>query len=221
MSVRSTIQEDINPELVQWARDNLKNIPDTENYHKMISGAAYDSMDPELATLRLESTDKTLDYAAIRFQDYKTMDDFAAVREAAIGKIFGSIGKKVWVEPPFNVDYGSNIKVGDNFYSNFNATILDCSIVDIGKNVKLGPNVTITTASHPLDVEQRINGKEMAYPVIIKDNVWIAANAVILPGVTIGKNSVVAAGAVVSRDVPDNVVVGGVPAKVIRHIKNG
>lgn len=220
MSGRSAIREFIDEELVEWARENLQNVPDTVNYDKMISGVEYNAFDDDLARLRIESTEKTMEYSSMRIKDFDSIEDFNVARLAFLKTIFGSTGPNLYVEPPFNVDYGFNIKVGNNFYCNFNCTILDCSVVDIGDNVLIGPNVSICAASHPLEAKLRVEGVEMAYPIKIGDNVWIGANAVILPGVTIGENSVVAAGAVVSSDVPESVVVGGVPARVLKRINN-
>ena len=132
--------------------------------------------------------------------------------------IVGKCGEKFHVNQPFRCDYGCNILIGNNFFANFNLTILDEAIVEIGDNVFIGPNVSIYTACHPLDPEARNTGVEWAEPVTIGNSVWIGGSAVILPGVTIGDNSVVGAGAVVTRDVPSGVVVAGNPARIIKHI---
>ncbi|OLY84961.1 Maltose O-acetyltransferase [Smittium mucronatum] len=115
---------------------------------------------------------------------------------------------------------GVNFHVGKNFYMNAGCVILDCARVDIGDNVMFGPNVQIYTVTHPIKSEARKKGKQMAYPIKICDNVWIGGGSIVLPGITIGKNSVVAAGAVVTKDVPENVVVGGNPANIIELIDN-
>lgn len=208
----------IDHDLVQWAYSNLNNALKGEIYERMISGLDYNGFDEALVEARIESSEKTIDYQSIRRKDYKTSNEYEKARRNAIENIFGSIGKKCWVEAPFFVDYGTNIKVGENFYANFNATFLDCSIIDIGDNVMVGPNVTITTASHPTNPTRRSEGEEHAKRIKIGNNVWLAANCVILPGVTIGNDVVVAAGAVVSKDVPNAVVVGGVPARILKHV---
>ncbi|ACB50952.1 acetyltransferase [Crocosphaera subtropica ATCC 51142] len=125
----------------------------------------------------------------------------------------------VWIESPFRCDYGYNITLGKNFYANFGCVILDCNLVKIGNNVKLGPNVQIYTATHPINPEARMLGKEMAYPITIGDNVWIGGSSIILPGVTIGHNSVIGAGSIVTKNVPKNVVVVGNPCRIIKAIE--
>lgn len=122
------------------------------------------------------------------------------------------------MKPTFRCDYGYNIHVGENFFANYDCVILDVCQVTIGDNCMLAPRVCIYTATHPLDAPTRISGLEYGREVKIGDNVWIGGSAVIVPGVTIGNNVVIAAGAVVTKDVPDNVVVGGNPAKIIKHL---
>ncbi len=123
-----------------------------------------------------------------------------------------------WIEPNFYCDYGYNIRLGKQVYFNHNVTILDAAEVEFGDHVLVGPNVVISTATHPLDPELRKKGLESAHPIVIESNVWIGAGANILPGITIGENSVVAAGALVNRDVPANTVVAGVPARKVKTI---
>lgn len=128
------------------------------------------------------------------------------------------IDKTCWIESPFRCDYGYNIKIGNNFYANFNCIILDCNLVTIGDNVLFAPNVQVYTATHPVDVADRIAGKEMAYRIEIGDNVWIGGGSIILPGVKIGKNTTIGAGSVVTKDVPANSVAVGNPCRVIKQI---
>mmetsp|Transcript_5224 Transcript_5224/g.11342 ORF Transcript_5224/g.11342 Transcript_5224/m.11342 type:complete len:259 (+) Transcript_5224:235-1011(+) len=124
----------------------------------------------------------------------------------------------ITIEPPFRVDYGVNIHVGRNFYANFDCTMLDCATITIGDNVFLAPGVQLYTASHPLDaIERRCT--EFAKPISIGNDVWVGGCAVILPGVSIGNRVVVAAGAVVTKNVEDDVVVAGVPARVVKNLK--
>lgn len=132
--------------------------------------------------------------------------------------LLGSTGDKVQINPPFYCDYGYNIHVGENFYANYNLTILDVGKVTIGKNVMFAPNVSIYTAGHPLHPEMRNTGYEYGIDVTIGDHVWIGGNVVILPGVTIGNNVVVGSGSVVTKDLPDNTLAAGNPCKVIRQI---
>lgn len=140
--------------------------------------------------------------------------------EEVIRELLGETGKNPFVAPVFNCDYGLNIHVGDDFLTNYNVTILDIASVHIGDHVMIGPNTLISTVGHPLSPKGRREHLGIAKPVFIGNDVWIDGNCVILPGVTIGNNVVVAAGAVVTKNVPDNCVVGGVPAKFIKSIEN-
>lgn len=132
--------------------------------------------------------------------------------------LFGKTGNDVWIEPPFHCDYGWNIEVGENFFANYNLTILDVGKVVIGDNAQIAPNVSIYTAGHPMHPDSRNSGYEYGIPITIGDNVWIGGNVVILPGVTIGNNVVIGAGSVVSADIPDNMVAVGNPCRIIREI---
>lgn len=134
--------------------------------------------------------------------------------------LFGKAGQNLYVNPPINVDYGCHITVGDNFYANMDCIFLDVNRVTIGNNVMVGPRVGFYTAGHPIVANIRIEDLEFGSPIVVEDNVWIGGSAVILPGVTIGKNAIVGAGAVVTKDVPANSIVGGNPAKVIRMIND-
>lgn len=130
----------------------------------------------------------------------------------------GKTGEQFIIEPPFYCDYGYNIEIGENFYSNMNLVILDGAKVTIGNNVFIAPNVGIYTAGHPLDMGQRTQGLEYAYPINIGNNVWIGAHTAILPGVTIGDNSVIGAGSIVTKNIPADSLAVGNPCKVIRAI---
>ncbi len=133
-------------------------------------------------------------------------------------KLFGSTGENVYVNPPFYIDYGKHIFMGNNVYCNMDCVFLDVNTITIGNNVMLGPRVNLFTAGHPIDADVRISDLEFGLPIVIEDKVWIGGNATILPGVTVGENSIVAAGAVVTKDVPANSIVGGNPARLIRLI---
>ncbi|MBO3446064.1 glucohydrolase [Clostridium sp. CCUG 7971] len=132
--------------------------------------------------------------------------------------LFGSSGKNIFMEQPFMCDYGYNMHIGENFYSNHNLMVLDCNTIKIGDNVMIGPNVKIFAAGHPVDAEFRISGLEFAQAISIGDNVWIGGGSIINPGANIGDNVVVASGSVITKDIPENVIVGGNPAKIIREI---
>ena len=137
---------------------------------------------------------------------------------ALLKELLGKTGDSLWVEPPFHCDYGWNIEVGENFFANYNLTILDVGKVTIGKNVMIAPNVSIYTAGHPVHPDSRNSGYEYGIPITIGDNVWIGGSVVILPGVTIGNNAVIGAGSVVTKDIPDNAIAAGNPCKVIRTV---
>ncbi len=177
----------------------------------MIAGGLYNATDKELVDDRLRVREYLYDFNNSRPSELTFRKEFLI-------KILGSAGVNSYIEPPFHCDYGYNISVGDNFYSNFNLTVLDCALVTIGKNVLIGPNVGIFTASHPLHHINRNEGHEYALPISIGDNVWIGGNVVINPGVTIGSNSVIGSGSVVTADIPSNVVAVGNPCRVLRDI---
>lgn len=125
---------------------------------------------------------------------------------------------KCYIEPVFFCDYGVNIELGKNFYANHNCVMLDVNKIKIGDNVLFGPNVQVYTATHPLNTEERISGKEMGYPIEIGDNVWICGSVVICPGVKIGKNTTIAAGSIVINDIPENVLAAGNPCKIVKTL---
>ncbi|AWN65930.1 acetyltransferase [Lactococcus lactis subsp. lactis] len=131
---------------------------------------------------------------------------------------FGKTGDNLYVTPPFQVDYGRHVEIGNNFYANMDCIFLDVNEIKIGNNVMVGPRVSFYTAGHPIDPQIRIEELEFGLPITVEDNVWIGGSATILPGVTIGKNSIIAAGAVVTKDVAANTIVGGNPAQLIRAI---
>ena len=173
----------------------------------------YDFTDPEVDGLKLHALKGCQKLNAIDVTDNET-------REKVIRELFGSVGKNPVVLPIFNCDNGKNIHVGDNFLTNYNCTILDIMEVRIGHDVMIGPGTLITTVNHPLNPAGRRKHLGIGKPVKIGNDVWIGGNVVILPGVTIGNNVIVAAGAIVTKDVPDNTLVGGIPAKFIKNIPN-
>ena len=139
-------------------------------------------------------------------------------RIALLQRLLGSMGQSITVLSPFWCDYGYNIHIGDNFFANHGCVILDGAPVRFGDNVFIGPLCGFYTATHPLDVERRNKGLEWAKSITVGNNVWIGGGVHVLPGVTIGDNAVIAAGAVVNKDVPANTLVGGVPAKFIKNL---
>mgnify|MGYP000029455934 FL=1 len=177
---------------------------------KMLAGELYNPADPVLLKEREEARRKVRLYNQVLETD--------AQRLAALKALFGSTGEHLYVEPNLRVDYGYNLHVGENFFANFDCTLLDVCEIRFGDNCMLGPNVQVYTATHPLDPYERNAGKEYAKPIYFGDNVWIGGGAIINPGVRVGNNVVIASGAVVTKDVPDNVVVGGNPARIIKNI---
>lgn len=179
---------------------------------KMLDGELYLASDPQLSQENKHARKLTRLYN-------QTTEEESELRIKILKELFGSTGECLSVEPNFRCDYGYNIHVGDNFFANYDCTILDVCEVRIGDNCMLAPGVHIYTATHPLNPFERIAGPEYGKPVTIGNNVWIGGRAVINPGVTIGDNVVIASGAVVTKDVPDNMIVGGNPAQIIRAIE--
>lgn len=180
---------------------------------KLDAGLEYDFWDEAVDARKRHAIAGCTRLNAIPVTDYEE-------RERAIRRLFGSVGSNPVVLPVFNCDNGRNIHVGEHFLANYNVTILDIAPVTIGDHVMIGPNTLITTVNHPLSPQKRRQHIGQAKPVCIGRDVWIGGNCTILPGVTIGNNVVVAAGAVVTHDVPDHCVVGGVPASVIKQIED-
>ncbi len=195
--------------------DNIKDMADdsfknSQVWQKMIAGDIYPAIDPILIE-QLEATRLQIWELNSLKPDDKRKDDI-------IRELFGSTGQRFQINLPFRCDYGCNIYIGENFFANFNLTILDEAPVIIGDNVLIGPNVSIYTACHPLNREHRRTGDEWAEPVRIGNDVWIGGSSTILPGVTVGDGAVIGAGAVVTKDVPSGVIVGGNPARIIKKI---
>ena len=178
---------------------------------KMIAGEPYIASGDELF--------KERQHAKLELQKFNLMDPTKIkARNQIIKQLFGKTTTRFFIEPPFYCDYGYNIEIGDNFYSNYNLTILDCAKVKIGDNVMIAPNVSLFTAGHPVDPVLRVEGWEYALPIEIGDNVWIGGNTVINPGVKIGSNTMIGSGSVVTKDIPENVVAAGNPCRVLREI---
>ncbi|HAT4244530.1 sugar O-acetyltransferase [Clostridium perfringens] len=140
-------------------------------------------------------------------------------REKMLKKMFAEIGDDCYIEPPFHANWGGkNVHFGNGVYANFNLTIVDDCDIFVGNNVMFGPNVTVSAGTHPIHPELRSKQAQYNIPIHIGNNVWIGANSVILPGVTIGDNSVIGAGSIVTKDIPSNVVAVGNPCRVLREI---
>ena len=185
-------------------------MPSRTEKEKMLAGESYNCLDPDLEAERQKTKELLRLY---------NLTKAVPERQTILQQLFGQIGQNSIIEPPFYCSYGQNIHIGDHVYLNVSCTILDCNEVHIGHHVIIGPAVQIYTAAHLLQAESRIQGWEVAKPIVIEDNVWLGGGAILLPGVRIGRNAVVGAGAVVSRSVPANTVVAGNPARVIREIE--
>lgn len=177
---------------------------------KMIAGDLYFAGDPELVADRKD--------ARVKMRAINSETD-AAKRETIVKSAFGKTGNHVYIEPTISFDYGYNISVGENFYCNFNSIFLDICPITIGDNCMFGPNCQLYAATHPIEPVKRNSGMEFGKPITIGDNVWFGGSVIITPGVTLGNNVVVAAGSVVTKSFPDNVVLGGNPARIIRTIE--
>lgn len=177
---------------------------------KMLAGEIYNCLDPDLLAER-QKVKRLL-------RLYNQTED-GPERQTILQILLGQVGQNSMIEPPFYCVYGENIYLGDRVFLNVLCTILDCNEVHIGHDAMIGPGVQIYTAAHLLQAEPRIHGWEEAKPVVIEDNVWLGGSAILLPGVRVGRNAVVGAGAVVSRNVPADTVVAGNPARVIREIE--
>lgn len=179
---------------------------------KMLSGELYDAnYDEELINERLENKDRCYEYNNIKPSNTEE-------RTRVLDNILGKHKNSFYIEPPFHCDYGCNIEVGENFYSNHNLVILDGNKVIFGDNVFIAPNCSFYTAGHPLEYEQRNKGLEYAKPIKVGNNVWIGGNVVVLPGVTIGDNVVIGAGSIVTKNIPSNVVAVGNPCRIIKKL---
>ena len=176
---------------------------------RMLAGELYIADDPELAA--------EMQRAARLTRRFNTGDPSDLQAQAAIlRELLGSLGEGAVIRPPLSCDYGYQIHIGQGTFINYGAVFLDVAPVTIGEDVQVGPNVQFLTATHPVDAATRRAKWESARPITIADNVWLGGGVIILPGISIGENTVVGAGAVVTKDLPANVVAVGNPARVVR-----
>ena len=191
-------------------------------YQKGMAGEPFDGTDAELAAMTLRTKRLLARFNATDYAD-------TGEREAILRELFGSMGDSVHVDIDFHCEYGRNIFIGDRVIINMNCTFVDNNIIEIGDNVLIASNVQIYTATHSTKLQERVVAdweagegicKTYALPVRINDGAWIGGGAIILPGVTIGKNSVIGAGSMVTRSIPDNCVAVGNPCRVIKQIDN-
>ncbi len=178
---------------------------------KMLSGALYNALDTQLTEERLQAR---LLLKALN----DTSEAETAIRNGIVQQLIPDAGEGLWLQPPFYCDYGTNIKLGEKVFFNFNCVVLDVMEVRIGSRTLFGPNVQIYTATHPIHYKERAAGLEFAKPVTIGEDVWIGGSVVICPGVTIGDRTIIGAGSVVTKNIPADVVAGGNPCKVIRTL---
>jgi maltose O-acetyltransferase len=178
---------------------------------RMLAGDLYTADDAELQ--------EASRHAMRLLQAYnRTTVDEAAERRRLLESLLGAVGDGVDIRPPFFCDYGTQIRIGPRSFANFNLVALDVTWITIGADVQIGPNVQLLTAAHPLAAEPRRAKLELGRPIHIGDNVWLGGGVIVCPGVTIGENTVVGAGAVVTRDLPANVVAVGNPARALRAL---
>lgn len=182
-------------------------------WEKAEAGLLYDAhMDENIVRGRRRSQELNYDYNALRPCQFEE-------RDKMIRDNFRKVGKHCVIEQPFHGDFWERISVGDNFFANYNFVALAGNRIDIGDNVWIAPDCGLYAAGHPFDVELRMSGVEYAWPIRIGNNVWIGGGTKIMGGVSIGDNTVIAAGSIVTKSIPANVLAGGNPCRVIREIK--
>jgi maltose O-acetyltransferase len=177
---------------------------------KMLAGELYDALDPDLLRDRDRARDLCQILNASRESDRE-------IRRQLLIQLFGKGGDTVWMQPPFYCDYGSNIELGERVFFNFNCVVLDVCPIKIGDFTLFGPSVQILTPVHPLEAGLR-RKQEYGKPIEIGSDVWVGGGALILPGVRIGSKTVIGAGSVVTRDIPEGVFAAGNPCRIIREI---
>ena len=175
---------------------------------KMLAGQLYDASDPELVSARFRARRLTQRFNALDPDDGKA-------RDLLLHELMGDVGAGAWVEAPFHCDYGEQIYLGACVYLNMGCIFLDAARITIGDGAQLGPGVQLLTSDHPRDSEQRAGGLESALPISIGDRAWLGGGVIVLPGVGIGRDSVIGAGSVVVRSIPDGVTAVGNPCRVV------
>ncbi len=188
------------------------NFPREELIRRMRSGQLYFCDDPALAAEQLIWLDKVHDYNALKPSQQEE-------KKKLMREMFAEVGEGCYLETPFYANWGGkNVHLGAGVYANFNLMMVDDCDIHIGDHVMIGPNVVLATGTHPINPELRDQQAQYNLPIHIEENVWIGAGAIVLPGVTIGKNSVIGAGSVVTKDIPADVVAAGSPCRVLREI---
>jgi maltose O-acetyltransferase len=193
-----------------WKPAHPREDPMQSERDKMLAGELYDPLDPELVAARERARNLCRDLNATREAQQEE-------RRRILRELFPNGGESVWMQPPFFCDYGSNILLGERVFFNFNCVVLDVCQVRIGDYTQFGPAVQIYTATHPMNAELR-RKQEFAKPIEIGSDVWVGGGAILCPGVRVGSRSVIGAGSVVTRDIPEGVLAVGNPCRVIREI---
>lgn len=178
---------------------------------KMRSGDLYNATDPELTEERLKAR-----LLIKKLNDSK--EDEENYRNELIKALIPNSGHNLWLQPPFYCDYGTHIFIGDHVFFNFNCVILDVASVTIGHRTKMGPNVQLYTATHPINYKLRATGLESGKAISIGEDTWIGGGAIVLPGVSIGDRTIIGAGSVVTKDISSDVLAAGNPCRVIRKL---
>lgn len=181
------------------------------DWEKMQAGEIYNDFAADIFERRVEA--KKLFRAYNRLED-----DEVDKRNDIMRRLFKSVGRNVWIEPDFRCEFGKNISIGNDVYINFGCVILDCGQVCIGDNTLIGPNVGLFSGNHTTDAEERAAGGLIPKPITIGSRVWLCGNVTVVPGVTIGDDTIIGAGSVVTKDIPSGVIAAGNPCKVLRKI---
>lgn len=177
----------------------------------MLDGGPYAADDPELVRRRRHCQSVLREFNQLPEQP---------LRGTTLGDLFGAAGETTYIQPPFTCDYGFNISIGNGSFINFGGIVLDSSPVTIGNQVEIASGVQLLTAEHPIDPDERRARIQLNRPVTIEDGVWLGAGVIVLPGVTVGENSVIGAGSVVTRDIEPEVVAVGNPCRVVRSVRD-
>ena len=178
---------------------------------KMLSGEFYNALDKEL-------TDERVMTRLLLKELNDSREDQQEKRESILKQLLPNAGMGLWLQPPFYCDYGTNIILGEKVFFNFNCVLLDVAKITVGSRTLFGPNVQIYTATHPVNYLERSSGLEYGKPILIGEDVWIGGSAIICPGVKIGNRSIIGAGSVVTKDIPDDVIAVGNPCRVIKEL---
>jgi maltose O-acetyltransferase len=180
---------------------------------KMLSGELYNASDSHLRSERRKTRSLLKKYN-------DSEDEHNLLRKEILRELIGGYSKGLYIEPPFYCDYGTNISVGEDVYLNFNCVVMDANKVTIGARTRIGPNVQIYAATHPMEYQIRAEALELGIPVKIGEDVWISGSVIICPGVTIGDRTVIGAGSIVTKDIPPDSFAAGNPCKIIKQLKH-